>query len=103
MLRPNIFQVTPLDDFTVIVYFDDGKAKLFDAKKLIEKGGIFSPLGELTFFKERCVILNHTLAWDLTGDFDPTECIDVCPDTLYESLDIINVSWQGIHKKEKIR
>ena len=92
MLRPSIFQVTPMDDFTVIVYFDDGKTKSFDAKQLIEKGGIFSPLGDLAFFKERCVILNHTLAWDIKGDFDPTECIDVCPDMLYEAPDVRNAS-----------
>ena len=84
MLRPNIFQVAPQDDFTVLIYFDDGKVKLFDAQQLIRKGGIFSPLGDISFFKNRCVVLNHTLAWDTSGNFDPTECIDVCPDMIYE-------------------
>jgi hypothetical protein len=84
MLRPKIFQVVPLDDFTVNVYFDDGRIKLYDAKPLIKKGGLFAQLGDLRFFKERCTVLNHTLAWDIKGDFDSTECIDVCPDVLYE-------------------
>ena len=84
MLRPKIFQVAPQDDFTVNVYFDDGRIKLYDAKPLIEKGGIFTCLGDINFFKDRCAVLNHTLAWDVNGNLDPTECIDVCPDVIYE-------------------
>ncbi|MDR1208735.1 MAG: DUF2442 domain-containing protein [Clostridiales bacterium] len=67
MQRPNIFQVEPLDDYTVNVCFDDGRIKSFDAKERIKKGGIFAKLGDKEFFKDRCVILNRTLAWDTTG------------------------------------
>jgi hypothetical protein len=28
--------------------------------------------------------MNNTLAWDVSGNWDPTECIDICPDTVYE-------------------
>ena len=91
MLRPSIFQVAPNDDFTVKVFFDDGKVKLYDAKQLINKGGIFMPLGDIGFFKERCVVMNQTLAWDLAGNFDPTECIDVCPDMIYEHCQDISI------------
>jgi len=83
MLRPNIYQVEPKGDFTVDVFFDDGRVKSYDAKPLIKKGGLFAVLGDIRFFKERCVVLNHTLAWDVNGDLDPTECIDVCPDVIY--------------------
>jgi hypothetical protein len=68
----------------VNVYFDDGRIKLFDAKPLIKKGGIFAPLADIDFFKERCSVLNHTLAWDIKGDLDATECIDICPDVIYD-------------------
>jgi hypothetical protein len=85
MLRPHIFQVAPQNDFTVKVYFDDGKIKSYDAKPLLGKGGIFAPLRDAEFFKSRCVVLNHTLAWDVAGNFDPTACIDVCPDVIYEN------------------
>jgi hypothetical protein len=27
--------------------------------------------------------MNDTLAWDLTGDNDPTNCLDIDPDYLY--------------------
>lgn len=80
---PSVFMVEPHDNFTVSVYFDDGKVKSFNAKPLIEKGGIFAQLEDVKFFKERCVVLNHTLAWDIKGDFDPCNCIDVCPDVIY--------------------
>lgn len=83
MLRPKIFQVEPNDDFTVSVFFDDGNMRLYDAKQLIKKGGIFAVLGDISFFKEHCVVLNNTLAWDLQGNWDSTTCIDVCPDVIY--------------------
>ena len=28
--------------------------------------------------------MNDTLAWDLSGNNDPSECIDIDPVTLYE-------------------
>ena len=89
MLRPRIFQVRPNEDFTVNVYFDDGKIKLYDAKQLISKGGIFAQLGDAGFFNERCSVMNHTLAWDIGGNFDPTECIDICPDIIYTECEDI--------------
>ena len=84
VLRPRIFQVRPNDDFTVNVYFDDGRIKLYDARRLIDKGGIFTQLSDAKFFSERCSVLNNTLAWDTVGNLDPTECIDICPDVIYE-------------------
>ena len=43
---------------------------------------------EITFFKNSCTIMNDTLAWDVSGMRDNSECIDIDPDTLYE-LDAI--------------
>lgn len=87
MQRPEVFQVEPLDGFIVNVYFDDGRVKAYDAKPLIGRGGIFAALGDAEFFRERCVALNHTLAWDMTVDLDSTACIDVCPDLIYETCE----------------
>ena len=88
MLRPRIFQVEPNPDFTVNVFFDDGTVKIYDANPLIEKGGIYTLLGDLNFFINRCVIMNNTLAWDVPGNWDSTECIDICPDLIYEQSTI---------------
>jgi len=34
--------------------------------------------------------MNDTLAWDLTGNNDPSQCIDIDPDYLY-GLDILRI------------
>ncbi|GAA0121015.1 MAG: DUF2442 domain-containing protein [Clostridium argentinense] len=85
---PEVIQVIPTDDFTVYIYFDDGSIKLFDAKELITKG-IFKNLQDIKVFKECCTVLNGTLAWDLQGNFDETNCLDVDPFVLYdECIDV---------------
>ena len=45
--------------------------------------GVFKPLESIDFFIERCTVMNDTLAWDVTGTFDPRECIDIAPETIY--------------------
>ena len=32
----------------------------------------------------RCTVLNNTLAWDVSGRFDPYTCIDIDPMTIYK-------------------
>ena len=82
---PDIVQVVPHEDYTVSVYFCDGKIVLYrpDMSK-----GIFTKLQDRDFFIGRCMILNDTLEWDVTGDRDETKCIDIDPDVLY-GLDAI--------------
>ncbi|MDR0919721.1 MAG: DUF2442 domain-containing protein [Oscillospiraceae bacterium] len=81
-LTPNVYQVIPTDDYKVYVYMNDGSVRLFDAKPLTEKGDRL--LADINFFKERCAVINGTLAWDVAGNRDPYKCFDVCPDILYE-------------------
>lgn len=33
---------------------------------------------------EQCTILNGTLAWDMKGNRNPDDCVDIDPDMLYE-------------------
>ncbi|MEM7181443.1 MAG: DUF2442 domain-containing protein [Spirochaetota bacterium] len=79
-----IQQVYPVEDYKVYLYFDDGKIKLYDLKPLLTKG-VFQKLQDKTFFKERCTVLNNTLAWDLSGNYDPTNCLDLDPIELYKT------------------
>lgn len=58
-----VIQVKPNSDFAVYIYFNDGKIKLYDMKSFLNK----------------CIVMNGTLAWDLSGKFDPTNCIAVDP------------------------
>ncbi len=78
-----IIQVYPTEDFKVYLYFTDGKIKLFNAKELVEKG-VFQQIQNLDKFKEACTVLNDTLAWDLSGKRDPSNCLDLDPEELYE-------------------
>lgn len=80
---PKIVQVIPTEEYTVYVYFEDGKIVCYDAKPLLKKEG-FAVLRETTFFMNACTIMNDTLAWDVSGNRDNTKCIDIDPDTLYE-------------------
>lgn len=80
---PKIVQVVPTEEHTVYVYFEDGKIVCYDVKPLLTKE-VFSPLRDIKFFLNACTILNDTLAWDVAGNRDNTQCIDIDPDTLYE-------------------
>lgn len=79
---PKIVQVLPTEEYTVYVYFEDGKIVCYDVKPLLEKE-IFAVLREMEFFIKTCTIMNDTLAWDISGNRDSTKCIDIAPDTLY--------------------
>ena len=79
-----IIQVYPTDDYKVYLYFTDGKVKLFDAKELLSQG-VFRQLKDADKFQETCTVLNDTLAWDLSGKRNPSECLDLDPEELYET------------------
>ncbi len=80
---PKVVQVIPNNNFTVYVYFEDGKIVLYDASSLIKKG-IFTVLQDKNIFINTCTVLNDTLAWDLEGNRDNSACLDIDPDTLYD-------------------
>jgi len=82
-MAPNVIQVSPMDNYTVQVYFEDGKVVCYDVKPLLAHG-IFKKLQNIEVFKSTCTILNHTLAWDISGKKDISTCIDIDPETLYK-------------------
>ena len=79
----DIVQVIPNEDYTVYVYFEDGKIVCYDAKTLLKKK-VFEPSKDIEFFMNACTILNGTLAWDVTGTRDCSKCLDIDPEMLYE-------------------
>lgn len=85
---PTVVQVVPLDNFHVQVFFDDGKIVEYDAIEDLQTE-LFESLRDIKVFKETCTVMNGTLAWDLFGNRDESNCIDIDPFTLYE-LDSIN-------------
>lgn len=79
---PEIVQVVPNRDYTVYVYFADGKIILYDVKPYLQKEA-FTVLQDVVFFIEHCTILNDTLAWNVAGNRDVCSCIDNDPEMLY--------------------
>lgn len=59
------------------------KSIFFDAKELVKKG-VFQQIQNLDKFKDTCTVLNDTLAWDLSGKRDPSNCLDLDPEEFYE-------------------
>ena len=80
---PKVVQVIPMENYSVYVYFEDGKIVCYDMIQMIEKE-VFRPLKDITVFKEACTVMNDTLAWDIGGKRDNTKCLDIDPDTLYD-------------------
>ena len=82
---PAVVQAIPGPEFTVFAYFSDGHITHYDVKPLISRGGVFMPLSDETFFQDRLTVLNDTVAWDVSGKYDPTCCIDIDPFEVYEA------------------
>ncbi len=83
MLRPTLFQVVPKDDYKVYLYYDNGEIKLYDCSFILENKKIYKKILNIYDFKRLCTILNKTLAFDISEEFDPCNCIDFCPDIIY--------------------
>ena len=85
---PVVVQALVGPDYTVYAYFSDGSIKKFDMKPVLAKGGVFEPLKDKSFFASRLTVLNDTIAWDMSGDYDPTKCIDIDPFAVYEGQSV---------------
>lgn len=79
---PKVVQVIPMKDYSVYVYFEDGKIVCYDMTPMLEKE-VFVPLKDIDVFMDTCTVLNDTLAWDLSNNRDNTSCLDIDPETLY--------------------
>jgi hypothetical protein len=60
-----------------------------DVKPLIASGGVFTPLSDPELFRERLTILNDTVAWDIAGNRDASECVDLDPFQIFETAPIV--------------
>ncbi|MBQ8922334.1 MAG: DUF2442 domain-containing protein [Oscillospiraceae bacterium] len=83
-LFPVVLQAIAGDDYTVYAYMLDGTVRKVSVKALVEQGGVFERLRDESFFREALTVMNDTVAWDLSGEHDPTNCIDIDPFTIAE-------------------
>ena len=72
-LGPRVVSAVPCDGYTLLLTFNNGEKRKFDAKVLLDIP-VFSPLKNPDFFNSVNVELG-TVVW-------PND-IDYCPDTLY--------------------
>lgn len=70
-----VLEVVPHEDYTLSLKFADGSRKKFDMRPIINKGKVFKPLEDISFFMQA-----HEggsgVVWD--------DQIDIAPETLYE-------------------
>ena len=82
---PEVVQALAGEAYKVYVYFSDGSIHLYDMASLIQGGGVFSKLLDRDFFEKALTVMNGTIAWDLGGHYDPTNCIDIDPFDVYDA------------------
>ena len=70
----SVIKVIPKDDFKMLVTFNTGETKIFDARPYLDKG-VFTRLKNPELFKQAYVAYD-TVCWP--GD------LDIAPETLYD-------------------
>jgi len=73
MLRPKPIKVKPLENYFLLISFNNGENKIFDVKPMIS-GSWFGELWDKSIF-DTVRISGNTVEW-VNGQ-------DVCPDDLY--------------------
>lgn len=81
---PVVVQAVAWEDFTVYAYMLDGTVRKVSVSHFIKQGGILEKLKDLDFFHNALTVMNDTVVWDLSGCFDPSNCIDIDPFTISE-------------------
>ena len=99
--RKRIAGVTPNDDFTLNIHFDNGETRLYDVAPLIQSDNVFAPLMDPERFRAVYVDNTHCIAWDIDPEIDSSVVwnnkIDLCPDTCY--IDSVPLANNGAHMR----
>lgn len=73
MLRPTAKEVKVIEEYKLLIKFDNGEVKIFDASKLISRKPFMSLINKSVFNNVR--LNGISIVWN--------EDIDICPDELY--------------------
>ena len=93
---PKVTQAVAGENYTVYTYFHDGTVRLFDARPLLEQGGVFLPLRDMDFFRKHLTVMNDAVAWDMDGTRNPCTCVDLDPCEIYETCPIVDDPLQDV-------
>lgn len=77
--HPEVFQAVAGKNFVVYAYMNDGNIRMLDMKPIIKNGGVFAVLKDEKTFCEKLTVLNNSVAWDIDGNRDEYNCIDIDP------------------------
>ena len=72
-MNPYIKKIQPLDNYCLMIWFENGEQKIFDVKPYLNKG-VFSKLKDLSLFASVRVI---------AGSIEWSNGLDLSYDTLY--------------------
>ncbi|MBI5329472.1 MAG: DUF2442 domain-containing protein [Betaproteobacteria bacterium] len=82
-----VTQAIPQPDFSLRLTFSNGEQRRFDVQPYLGKG-VFAKLKDINFFS-RVRVVGGTVEWP--------DQIDLCPDTLYEKSELLQVTEQPAH------
>ncbi|MDO5418391.1 MAG: DUF2442 domain-containing protein [Lachnospiraceae bacterium] len=94
--HPEVFQAAAGEPYIVYAYMNDGSVRKFNAEPLIDKGGVFEQLKDTNTFRDKLTVLNGTVAWDIGGNRDEYNCIDIDPFVLFECEMVPDIPEKGI-------
>lgn len=85
--RKKIVSVSPNDDFTLILGFDNGEKRLYDVAPFLKPGTVFETFANIDNFRRVYVDDEHCVAWDIDPNVDSNvywnNKVDLCPDGCY--------------------
>ena len=103
--RKRITKVIPRNDFTLLLSFDNGETRLYDASPLLQAGTVFAPFREWDNFRRVYLDENHSVCWDIDPNIDSNEVwnnkVDLCPDSCY--VETVVLLSKGEVDSKKIR
>mgnify|MGYP000810218177 FL=1 len=103
--RKRITKVVPRNDFTLVLSFDNGKIRLYDARPLLQAGTVFAPFREWDNFRRVYLDEGHSVCWDIDPNIDSNEVwnnkVDLCPDSCY--VETVVLLSKGEVDSKKIR
>ena len=103
--RKRITKVVPRNDFTLLLSFDNGETRLYDAGPLLQAGTVFAPFREWDNFRRVYLDEDHSVCWDIDPNIDSNEVwnnkVDLCPDSCY--VETVVLLSKGEVDSKKIR
>lgn len=85
--RRKITKVTPNEDFTLTLTFDNGEIRLYNPAALLKEGTVFAPFRDWQNFRRVYLDDCHCVSWDIDPNVDSSKVwsnkVDLCPDSCY--------------------